>query len=495
MMSSLGFLIIFCLRSNLSVALVAMTFINESMTNKLINQSSECPAPYLPVHNETDIKGEFEWNEDIQGIILGSFYYGYFITQIPGGWLAQYIGGKHLVGFSTLVTSILTILSPFAARYHWTMLMAVRILEGAVQGVTYPAMHAMWGRWAPKSERSKLVSITYSGAGSGTTIGLLASGYLCEWKVAGGWPATFYIFGSIGCVWFIIWTILIYDLPEDHPRISASELQLLKTTTSSLQLDDQNKPPWKSILSSSAVWGIVAAHVANEFGFFSLSSCLPTYMKYILNYDIMQVSQNSSEIQNTYGVTIFISSDGFLSALPYMVLLVLTLVGGQVADIIRMKQWLSTGSTRKLMNTIGLLVPASLMLVLGYVNCDSTLAVALLTAAVGMTGLTSAGYSCNHLDIAPQFAGVLMGLTNMLGTSTGFIGPYIVSLLTDNNQTRKQWQKFFYIVSGIYAAGGILFLFVAQGEEQIWSIKATLKQQKREKTFSVQNPAEDDEEN
>lgn len=31
------------------------------------------------------------------------------------------------------------------------------------QGVTFPAMHAMWSSWAPPLERSKLLTISYAG--------------------------------------------------------------------------------------------------------------------------------------------------------------------------------------------------------------------------------------------------------------------------------------------------------------------------------------------
>lgn len=31
------------------------------------------------------------------------------------------------------------------------------------QGVTFPAMHAIWAKWAPPAERSRLTTITYAG--------------------------------------------------------------------------------------------------------------------------------------------------------------------------------------------------------------------------------------------------------------------------------------------------------------------------------------------
>ena len=35
---------------------------------------------------------------DDQGVILGMFFYGYVLTQLPGGRLAEIVGGKWLFG-------------------------------------------------------------------------------------------------------------------------------------------------------------------------------------------------------------------------------------------------------------------------------------------------------------------------------------------------------------------------------------------------------------
>ena len=64
------------------------------------------------------------------GFLLSSFFYGYIITQIPGGWLAAKYGGKNLFGFGVLMTSLLTLFTPFAARYNVYLLTALRMIEG-----------------------------------------------------------------------------------------------------------------------------------------------------------------------------------------------------------------------------------------------------------------------------------------------------------------------------------------------------------------------------
>lgn len=76
------------------------------------------------------------------------------------------------------------------------------------------------------------------------------------------------------------------------------------------------------------------------------------------------------------------------------------------------------------------------ILITGYASSPA-LAVAFLTIGVGITGLNASGYAVNILDIAPQYAGVIMGVTNVFGASPGFISPQIVGIITPNKVIRK----------------------------------------------------------
>lgn len=66
----------------------------------------------------------------MQGWILGSFFYGYIITQVPGGYLARRFGAKLLLGFGILGTAVFTLFTPLAADLGAGFLIAVRVLEG-----------------------------------------------------------------------------------------------------------------------------------------------------------------------------------------------------------------------------------------------------------------------------------------------------------------------------------------------------------------------------
>lgn len=69
-------------------------------------------------------------------------------------------------------------------------------LMSLLQGVTFPAMHAMWAKWAPPVERSRLATITYAGPHIGTVLSFPLSALLVRYGFAGGWPSVFYVFGK-----------------------------------------------------------------------------------------------------------------------------------------------------------------------------------------------------------------------------------------------------------------------------------------------------------
>ncbi|XP_048729077.1 sialin-like isoform X3 [Ostrea edulis] len=390
----LGFFNVYCLRVNLSVALVAM--VNSTDDGSSSDNATECLEDAPANTTSSSSTGEFNWDSNTQSLVLGAFFYGYIITQIPGGWLAEVFGGKKLFGLGVLCTAILTLLTPLAARWNLYVFIALRVIEGIGEGVTFPAMNAMWGKWAPLWERSKLLSFTYAGAQLGTVFSMPISGILCKSNFLGGWPSVFYVFGALGCVWFVIWMLIVHDTPAQHPGISKEEREYIETSVGT-------------------------------------------------------------------------RLDGFLSALPYLVCWMCQTSSGQIADFIRRNKYLSTVSTRKLFNSCGLLFPAILLCCVQFAGCNHAAVVAIVTFAVGLGGLCMGGFNCNHIDIASNFSGTLMGITNMFATIPGFLGPAVVGWLTSHENTRGQWQIVFYISAAIYVTGCLFFNVFAKGEEQSWN--------------------------
>ncbi|KAK5908782.1 hypothetical protein CgunFtcFv8_016811 [Champsocephalus gunnari] len=444
-LSSFGFFVVYSLRVNLSVAMVDMLNNTQSDTN---HSSSVCPAhanPPRPKHNHT-AASVYNWDSETQGWILGSFFYGYILTQILGGYLAGRWGPKWLMGLGILGTVFFTLLTPVAADLGAKYLIAVRVLEGIGEGVTFPAMYTMWASWAPPLERSRLLTISYIGAQLGTVISLPLSGQICFYL---DWTYVFYIFGAIGLVWFVLWTFLAFDSPNTHPRISEQERLYITNSLKNELSTSAGYIPWRAILTSGPLWAIVVAHFSYNWTFYTLLTLLPTYMKEVLGFSIQQ--------------------NGMLSALPYIGCVVLAVLSGQLADHLRETCLVRTVTVRKVFSIVGMLGPAVFLVAVGYTGCDYTLAVTFLTLSSALGGVSASGFNINHLDIAPSYAGILLGITNTFATIPGMVGPVIARTLTQQN-TIEEWQTVFYIAAGINLFGATVYTLFGRGDVQPWAV-------------------------
>lgn len=473
--SFLGFANVYAMRVNLSVAIVAMIN-NTAIATNVTWDNDTCPD-LTPIPANTTVTpqdGPFAWDPEEQGLVLGAFFYGYVLTQIPGGRLAEIWGGKWLFGVGVLITSIFTILTPLAASWGAGAFAAVRVLEGLGEGVTFPAMHAMLSKWAPPNERSSLSAWTYSGATLGTVVSMPASGYMCEIY---GWESVFYVFGAIGVIWFIFWILLVYDSPSSHPTISRAEREYISKCIGAGQSQDVPPVPWRHVFTSGPVWALILTHIAQNWGFYTLLTELPTYMKNILHFDIKSNSATSS--------------------LPYILAFVIAFVFNPIADYILDREIMSRSTTRKLFNSLGFCLPAVFLILAGYSGCDVDSTVAFLALAGGTNALHYSGLMSTHLDMSPNFAGTLLGITNGFANIMGFVAPAFTGYIINQEEDLAHWRFVFFVASIIYFSGNMIYIGFGSVEEQAWNtlhLQQGVEQQQDQADHQVLwSPLSDDE--
>ena len=66
--------------------------------------------------------------------------------------------------------------------------------------------------------------------------------------------------------------------------------------------------------------------------------------------------------------------------------------------------------------------------------------------ALEVKGFSLSGYCVNHIAILPRFAGILMGITNMVSTTPSPVVLQHARKLVENG-TRSEWQIVFIIAS------------------------------------------------
>ena len=380
---------------------------------------------------------QFGWSDTVKGYVLSSFFIGYMASQVLGGAMANRLGGKIVLGFAVLWWSVFTILTPPAALISLGILVATRILMGFGEGMAFPSMYNLYGRWIPAPEKSRVVAVTFSGISLGTLTALIVTGPIIERY---GWPAVFYAFGVAGIIWFFFWQRMVTNTPQSHPTITAQELALIEA--SAVPPGRAERVPWKGLLSSPAIWAIIINHFCANWGFYVLLAWLPSYFK------------------SAWGMSL--TGAGLASAAPWLSMFVMTNVAAWIADA-QIKRGISVTYVRKQQQTIGLVGAATfLFLVRSLEPGQSTLAIIYMCCSLGLLSFVLSGFATNHLDVAPRYADVLLGITNTAGTIPGIIGVFITGYLVEKTGS---FDVAFALASGIFLFGAVVFLLFATGKK------------------------------
>lgn len=177
-----------------------------------------------------------------------------------------------------------------------------------------------------------------------------------------------------------------------------------------------------------------------------------------------------------------LEKSGFMSAVPYLVMAIVLQFSGRLADWLRARKILTTTQVRKLFTCVAYLSQTVFMLLAAFLLTPVG-AVVFLSIAVGLGGFALAGFFVNHLDIAPQHAGVLMGLSNCVATLPGIVSPVLTGFIVQN-KSASEWQIVFYMASAIYLVGAVVYGLCASGDVQKWAVEKDTTDNKETQCYS-----------
>lgn len=142
-------------------------------------------------------------------------------------------------------------------------------------------------------------------------------------------------------------------------------------------------------------------------------------------------------------------------------------IGGKIADDFRSSQRFNTTQVRKMFNCGGFGMEALFLVIMAQTS-NHFVAMCCLILAVGFSGFAISGFNVNHLDIAPRYASILMGISNGFGTLAGMFCPIVTEKLT-HSKSPEEWSNVFELAGTIHFLGVIFYAIFASGELQPWS--------------------------
>lgn len=158
-------------------------------------------------------------------------------------------------------------------------------------------------------------------------------GTVVTWPLTGiiieslGWRFAFYIpalltFGLSG-----LWLYFVSDSPQNHPRISKAEKDLIEKSLGSSLSAKKSWPPMSQMLTSMPFYSLLLLHFGNVWGLFFLLTAAPKFMTEVLQFNLAKA--------------------GILSSLPYLARLIAGFAFGGIGDLIRSKNIMSVTTIRK----------------------------------------------------------------------------------------------------------------------------------------------------
>jgi ACS family hexuronate transporter-like MFS transporter len=242
---------------------VAAVLFASTVINYIDRQTLSLLAPYL--------KQDYHWTNTDYASLVVAFRVAYSIGQTVCGRLMDRVGTKRGLTVTVLWYSIVSILTPFARGFY--SFLTARFLLGAGESGNWPGATKAVSEWFPSQERGLATAFFDSGSSIGGAIApLVVLPLYFRW----GMRPAFMIPGLLGLLWLIAWRWLYYR-PQEHPRISESELKLIVADADS-DISARPRPQWRELLKLPQTWGTIVARTFTDPVFFFIADWFPIYL-------------------------------------------------------------------------------------------------------------------------------------------------------------------------------------------------------------------------
>ena len=235
-----------------------------TVINYIDRQTLSLLAPYL--------KQDYHWtNTDYANLVI-AFRVAYSIGQTLNGRLMDRIGTKRGLTLTVLWYSIVSVLTPLARGFY--SFMGFRFFLALGESGNWPGATKAVSEWFPKHERGLATALF----DSGSSIGGAVAPFLVLWLYfRWGLRPAFVVPGLLGFLWLIAWRRLYY-LPQEHPRISDAERQMILAEAREAATDGKTRLRWRDLLKLPQTWGTIISKALSDPVWFFVTDWFPIYL-------------------------------------------------------------------------------------------------------------------------------------------------------------------------------------------------------------------------
>jgi MFS transporter, ACS family, glucarate transporter len=394
----------------------------------------------------SSLAGEYHLSDVQFGFLSTVFLLGYALFQTPSGWLADRFGPRRVLAVGVLWWGVFTALTaavPLAIAKPILFFVAIRFLLGAGEAVMYPASNQFVARWIPTQERGMANGWIFAGVGAGSGLSPSLVTYI---MLHHGWRSSFWLCAGIGLAAGAVWYVAARDTPDQHPRVSASELATIRAglTFKNAEPNGETKPvagerrlktivPWRTILSGKNVWAVTLSYFCYGYAAWIFFSWFYIYLARVRGLNL--------------------KASAFYGTLPFLAMAACCPLGGLLSDWLTRRAGRRKGRCGVAFFGLGL---AAAFLAFGSSVHSARLASVVLAGGAGALYLSQSSFWAVSADIAGAFSGSVSGFMNM-GAQ---LGGALTASLTPAIAQRYGWTASFLVAAFLCAVGALAWLLV-----------------------------------
>jgi MFS transporter, ACS family, hexuronate transporter len=340
---------------------------------------------------KTTLQHDLGWNEIDYSNLVFAFQAAYALGMLAVGRLIDKLGTR--LGFSLAMIFWSLASMGHALCSSLNSFFVARFSLGLGESGNFPASIKTVAEWFPKKERALATGIF----NAGTNIGAIITPFTVPWiTLHWGWRAAFLITGGLGFVWLAFW-VLLYQKPEEHPRLSKKELEYIRSDPASPPVRVQ----WAKLLPLRQTWAFIT-------GKFLLDPIWWFYLFWIPDF-----------LQRRHGLALM--SIGLPIMVIYLISDVGSVAGGWLSSSL-IKRGKSINMARK--TTFALCAVCVVPIVFAY-KMESLWGAVLL---IGLAAAAHQGFSANLFTLTSDlFPSQAVGSVVGIGGTAGAIGGMLIA--------------------------------------------------------------------
>jgi MFS transporter, ACS family, glucarate transporter len=387
----------------------------------------------------TSIAREYNLTNVQLGWVFSAFLVGYALFQTPGGWLADHLGSRRVLTIGVLWWGMFTGLAaavPSKFVYALGTFIVMRFLLGAGEAIIYPASNQFVSRWIPSQERGIANGWIFAGVGAGAG---LAPPFITYAMVHLGWRWSFWICAVIGVFAGAVWYAIARNAPEEHPRVTSTELARIRSGRVALTSSSAagGRPaaliPWGTILASREVWAITLGYFCYGYAAWIFFSWFYIYLAKVRGMDL--------------------KSSAFYAMLPFLAMAACCPLGGLISD--QLTKWRGKRLGRCGLAVFAMALAAA-FLAYGSSVESARVASVVLAGGAGALYLSQSSFWSTTADIGGTSSGSVSGVMNMGGQ----MGGAVTASLTPAIALRYGWTASFEVAAMLCGLGAVAWLLV-----------------------------------